>query len=92
MDNEPEFLPAEQLVDLTPGDVVRISRELNEWRQEDLAEMTGIPQPAISGIETGRIKLGQKRAEILGDALGIHPAVILYPRLRGAAVEPEPSD
>lgn len=74
-----EYVPARVRVALTPGDSVRIARELQEMTQAELAEASGIPQPTISSIESGRATLGAERAEKLARALEIHPAVLLWP-------------
>jgi transcriptional regulator with XRE-family HTH domain len=60
--------------------MVRITRKFAELSQLDLAEKSGIPQAAISAIETGRLELGPERARRLGDALGIHPGALLFPQ------------
>jgi transcriptional regulator with XRE-family HTH domain len=44
-----------------------------------LAELTGIPQSTISGIENNRIKLGVERAKVIARALKCHPAVLVFP-------------
>ena len=64
---------------LSPGDAVRVTRELQEMSQIDLAEACGIPQGTISSIERGRVTLGAERAEKLARALKVHPAVLLWP-------------
>lgn len=64
---------------LTPGDSVRVIRELQEMTQAQLGEASGIPQPTISSIESGRVTLGAERAEKLAIALEVHPAVLLWP-------------
>lgn len=74
-----EYLPARVRVALSPGDAVRIARELQEWTQAQLAALSGIPQPTISSIESGRATLGAERAERLARALHVHPAVLLWP-------------
>jgi transcriptional regulator with XRE-family HTH domain len=66
-------------VDVSVGESVRIVRELQELSQNDLAELTGIPQSAISAIERDRINLGVERAKILARALRCHPAVLVFP-------------
>jgi transcriptional regulator with XRE-family HTH domain len=66
-------------VALSPGDSVRVIRELQEMTQTQLAEASGIPQPTISSIESGRVTLGAERAEKLAIALKVHPAVLLWP-------------
>ena len=74
-----EYVPARDRVKLTPGDSVRIARELQEMTQADLAEASGVTQPTISSIESGRVTLGAERAEKLARALRVHPAVLLWP-------------
>ena len=66
-------------VDVSTGESVRIVRELQALSQNDLAELTGIPQSTISAIERDRINLGVERAKILARALRCHPAVLVFP-------------
>jgi transcriptional regulator with XRE-family HTH domain len=73
------YIPARTRVTLTPGDSVRVARELQEMTQADLASASGIPQGTISSIESGRVTLGAERAEKLARALAVHPAVLLWP-------------
>lgn len=49
-------------IDVSPGDSVRILRELQEMSQNDLAAATGIPQSTIFAIENDRVRLGVHRA------------------------------
>jgi transcriptional regulator with XRE-family HTH domain len=74
-----QYVPARVRVALTPGDAVRVARELQEMTQAQLAEATGIAQPTLSSIESGRSTLGAERAEKLARALKVHPAVLLWP-------------
>lgn len=74
-----KYVPARVRVALSPGDSVRVARELQEMTQAQLAEATGIPQPTLSSIEHGRATLGAERAEKLARALKVHPAVLLWP-------------
>ena len=73
------FSVAGRNIELTVGESVRIAREFNELSQNQLAELTGIPQSTISGIEKDRINLGVERAAVLARSLKIHPAVLLFP-------------
>jgi transcriptional regulator with XRE-family HTH domain len=66
-------------IGVTVGESVKIIRELQELSQNDLAEITGIPQSTISAIENDRVKLGVERAKVLGRALQCHPAVLVFP-------------
>ena len=61
------------------GESVRIMRELQELSQNELAEITGIPQSTISAIERDRVNLGVERAKVLARALRCHPAVLVFP-------------
>jgi transcriptional regulator with XRE-family HTH domain len=74
-----EFRKAKTRVQITPGESVRIIRELQELSQNELAEIAGIPQPTISAIERNRINLGVERAKTLARALQCHPAVLVFP-------------
>lgn len=74
-----EFRKAKSRVKVTPGESVRIVRELQELSQNELAERAGIPQSTISAIERGRINLGVERAKTLARALRCHPAVLVFP-------------
>lgn len=53
-----QFIQARKRVDVSPGESVRILRELQGLTQTQLSELCGIPQTTLSGIETGRINLG----------------------------------
>ena len=73
------YRKAKKLVDVSAGESVRILRELQEMSQNDLSELTGIPQSTISAIENDRVNLGVERAKILARALKCHPAVLVFP-------------
>lgn len=74
-----EFRKAKPRVPVSPGESVRILRELQELSQNQLAELTGIPQSTISAIERDRVKLGVERAKTFARALKCHPAVLVFP-------------
>jgi len=74
-----EFRPARKRVEVSVGESVRILRELQELSQNQLSELTGIPQATISAIENGRVNLGVERAKVLARALKRHPAVLIFP-------------
>ena len=61
------------------GESLRIMRELQELSQNQLAELTGIPQATISAIENGRVNLGVERAKVFARALRCHPAALVFP-------------
>jgi len=74
-----QFHPARKRISVSVGDSVRIIRELQELSQNQLSELTGIPQATISAIENGRVNLGVERAKVLASALRCHPAVLVFP-------------
>ena len=74
-----DYLKSKKRVDVSIGESVRIIRELQELSQNELAELSGIPQSTISAIERDRINLGVERAKILARALKCHPAVLVFP-------------
>lgn len=74
-----EYRRAWERTDVSVGESVRIIRELQELSQNQLAEMTGIPQSTISAIERDRVNLGVERAKVLARALKVHPAVLVFP-------------
>ena len=71
-------VPYRARLKLSPGDSVRIVREMQEMSQSQLAKATGLSQPVISGIEKGRVALGVERAEKIARALKVHPAVLIW--------------
>lgn len=74
-----DYRKAKKQVEVSVGESVRIMRELQEMSQNELAELTGIPQSTISAIENDRVKLGVERAKVLARALSCHPAVLVFP-------------
>ncbi len=73
------YRKAKKTVDVTVGESVRIIRELQGLSQNELSEITGIPQSTISAIENNRVKLGIERAKVLAIALKCHPSVLVFP-------------
>ncbi|MEA3303346.1 MAG: helix-turn-helix transcriptional regulator [Pseudomonadota bacterium] len=73
------YRKAKKLIDVSVGDSLKILREFQELSQNDLAELTGIPQSTISAIEHDRIQLGVERAKVFARALQCHPAVLVFP-------------
>lgn len=74
-----EFRPARKRIDVSVGESVRLIRELQGLSQNQLAELTGIPQATLSAIENDRVRLGVERAKVLARALKCHPAVLVFP-------------
>lgn len=74
-----DFRPAKKRVEVTVGESVRILREFQEMSQNQLAQVSGIPQTTISAIENDRVRLGVERAKVLARALRCHPGVLVFP-------------
>ena len=74
-----QFRRAKKAIDVSPGESVRIMRELQELSQNELSNLTGIPQSTISAIENQRVNLGVERAKVLARSLQCHPAVLVFP-------------
>ena len=74
-----DFRKARKTVDVSAGESVRIIRELQGLSQNQLSDLTGIPQSTISAIERGRVNLGVERAKVIARALRCHPAVLVFP-------------
>jgi transcriptional regulator with XRE-family HTH domain len=74
-----EYRPAKKRIEVSVGESVRIIRELQGLSQNQLAEITGIPQATISAIENDRVRLGVERAKTLATALKVHPGVLVFP-------------
>ena len=73
------YSKAKKQIEVTVGESLKIIREFQELSQNQLAEITSIPQSTISAIENNRIKLGVERAKVFARALQCHPAVLVFP-------------
>lgn len=49
-------------VHLTPAEALKIIRQLQNLSQNQLSELTGIPQSNISALENGSCQMGRDRA------------------------------
>lgn len=90
MDKPPKFDKKDYVkfdlkVGRTPGDSIRILRELCEWSQKDLEAKTEIPQTTISAIENNRQNLGVERTKVFATVFKVHPSVILFPNWKSDA-------
>jgi transcriptional regulator with XRE-family HTH domain len=85
--NRKEFFPAKRHVALTTGEVIRMLRELKGWTQADLAERCNISPTNISLLENAKVEIGKKRAELIAKALGVHPAIIMFPEYEGSEIK-----
>lgn len=74
-----EYHSAKKRITVSVGESVRIIRELQELSQNQLSQLTGIPQATISAIENDRVHLGVERAKVLARALKVHPGVLVFP-------------
>jgi transcriptional regulator with XRE-family HTH domain len=74
-----EYRPAKKRIGVSVGESVRIIRELQELSQNQLSELSGIPQATISAIENDRVRVGVERAKVLAHALKCHPGVLVFP-------------
>ena len=74
-----EYKPAKKRIIVSVGESVRIIRELQGLSQNQLSQLSGIPQATISAIENNRVQLGVERAKVLARALNVHPGVLVFP-------------
>lgn len=74
-----EHRNAKESPDISFGDSVSIVRELQELSQNELAELTSIPQSIILAIENNKVNLGIERTRVFARALECHPAVLVFP-------------
>jgi transcriptional regulator with XRE-family HTH domain len=74
-----DFRPAKKRTEVSVGESVRILRELQGLSQNQLAQLSGVPQATLSAIENDRVRLGVERAKVLARALRCHPAVLVFP-------------
>ena len=74
-----DFRRSRTRVKVSVGESVRIVRELQGLSQNELSELTGIPQSTISAVENDRVNLGVERAKVIARALKCHPAVLVFP-------------
>ena len=74
-----DFSPSKKRIRITQGEMLRLIREKNELSQNELAEKSGLTQSTLSSLENDRVSLGVERAKVLARALGVHPAVLVFP-------------
>ena len=84
--NKKDFVKSKVHVDVTPGEALKMIRQLQGLSQNDLAELTGISQSNISALENDYVQLGRDRALTLAKALHVHPSVLLFPSFDMAQV------
>jgi transcriptional regulator with XRE-family HTH domain len=74
-----DLVEAKINIKMSPGEMLKVLRELQELSQSELAKLAGMSQSNISALESGSRQIGRERALLLGKALKVHPAVILFP-------------
>lgn len=74
-----DFVKAKVHCHVTPGEALRMIRELQGLSQSDLAKKTGISQSNISALESNTRQMGRERAIVFAHVLKVHPAVLLFP-------------
>lgn len=77
--NKKDFIKAKVHISLTPGEALKMIRELQGMTQADLAAKTEISQSNISALENNTKQMGRERAIVFAKALKVHPAVLLFP-------------
>jgi transcriptional regulator with XRE-family HTH domain len=74
-----DFVKSKVHCSITPGEALKMLRELQGLSQNDLAKLTKISQSNISAIENGATHLGRERTLIFAKVLHVHPSVLLFP-------------
>lgn len=74
-----DLVKAKMNIKMSPGEMLKTLRELQELSQGELAKLTGMSQSNISALENEARQIGRERALVLAKALKVHPAVILFP-------------
>ena len=82
-----EFVAAQAHASLSTGEVLRMLRELKGWTQKELAQRSKISGTNISLLENEKIEIGKRRAELLAQAFGVHPAIIMFPEYEAEAIQ-----
>ena len=83
--DEKDYVGFDLKAERSPGDSIRILRELCEWSQKELEARTGIPQTTISAIENNRQNLGVERTKVFARVFNVHPSIILFPNWKSDA-------
>lgn len=74
-----QFVPVKVNTSITPREMLKNLRELQELTKSELAQLTRMTQSNISALESNIRNIGRERAMTLAKALKVHPAVILFP-------------
>ena len=73
----------------TSGSVIHAHRRNWKITLKELSKMTGIAESNLSLIENDKVEIGVRRASLIGAALGIDPAFILFPEGAEGAFQKE---
>jgi transcriptional regulator with XRE-family HTH domain len=71
------------IVDLQPGELVRLLRQQLHMTQSQLAGRSGVPQAKIARIETGKIDFRISTLKRLLEALGASPILLAHRNVSG---------
>jgi len=77
--NTKDFKKASVHTTVTPGEALKMLRELQGLSQAELAAMVNISQSNISALENNTSQMGRERALSFAIALLVHPSVLLFP-------------
>lgn len=70
-------IPAEELLDQTPGTMLRGARFRENMTQAQLSESSGVPRRHISDMENNRRPIGKQAARKLAEVLKVDYRVFL---------------
>ncbi|MCF7996763.1 MAG: helix-turn-helix domain-containing protein [Chromatiaceae bacterium] len=70
--------PCSRSIEGSPGESVRILRELQELTQKEFATRVGLPLAALVEIESDRSALDIEQAKSLALALKCHPGALVF--------------
>lgn len=73
-----KYVDAKDRANLSVGDIIRMTCELNEISQAELSRISGISPSNLSDIIHGRRPVGKTVAEKIAKALDVSPAFILF--------------
>ncbi|HLD73555.1 MAG TPA: helix-turn-helix transcriptional regulator [Bdellovibrionota bacterium] len=74
-----DFVETQVHIPISPGEALKMLRELQGLSQNDLAKLTEVNQSNISAFENNTRQMGRESALVFAKALHVHPAAILFP-------------
>ncbi len=72
-----EYHKGKKCADVSVGQSVRILRDFQELSQNQLVDLTGIPQSTLSAVENDHVTLGMERAH----GIALSSSDVGFPRL-----------